>query len=196
MHCTFKIVHSIGEYVTLGASASYRLHTCVFLAQLVLISWRKIAPFQRQMISAFVEKFVQTFTWEDVMNTDVKLGTTYVTFLPFIRLFYTPDSDKVSVHEARESQLMITCLNVVILQLQATLGRLQNCRVLVEEGLLDYVTCIPFNVPDCLKAKAQMLVTTVASSQSGVLQPPRLVSLSKAKLARIHSGLEMTLTNQ
>ena len=132
---------------------------------------------------------MQTFSLEDIRNLDVKYCTTYSAFLPFIRLFYIPDSDKYTGCDAWMSKLQITCLSVVIQALQATLHKPNHYRIVSKEGLLDYITCIQFFVPDCLKAKAQNLVTIVASSQNGVLQPPRLVSLSKAKLARMHSGL-------
>ena len=151
-------------------------------------------PSQHQIISDFIETFMQKFTWKNIMDIDMKLGTTYETFLPFIRVFYTPDPDTISSLDARISGLRQTCLDVVILGLQATLGRSQNCKVVAKEGLLEYVTCIPFNVPDCLRAKAQMLVAMVSSCQNGVLQPPSLTSLSKAKLARMYFGLEQGLS--
>ena len=175
---------------------SGRYQTCMFLAQLVLTSWRKISASQYQMILDFMEKCLQMFTWNDIRNIDVRLGTTYETFLPFIRLIYSPDPDTPAIPGlgANLPLLQIACLNIVILGLQATLGIIKNYEVMAKEGLLDYIICAPFHVPSCLKAKAQMLVTMVLSCQNGTFQPPSLTCLAKAKLARMHFGLELVLS--
>lgn len=60
--------------------------------------------------------------------------------------------------------------------------------MLLQEGLEDYITCVPSYVPGSLRDQARELVRIVGSGVQ--LQPPRLVNLVKANLAKNHFGLE------
>ena len=182
------------ETILMHSLLTCRYQTCMFLAQLVLISWNKIASLQRQIIFDFMQNCVQKFTWKDIMNIDNRMGATYETFLPYIRLFYTYDPENHPSSEEGLAALRQICLDVVITGLQATLGKLHNYMIVAKEGLLDYVTCIPFNVPSCLEAKARTMVATLSASGNGVLQPPSLSNLSKAKLAKMRLGLELVMS--
>lgn len=167
-----------------------QLQASLFFTQLALISFEKIAFFHRQRVFDFIRGFVERYTWNDIMDANQRLCTTYETFLPYIRLFYAPDPVVMSGLEGDVSSLRSVCLSVVIILLQATLGRLENYSIMEKEGLVDYFTCIPFHVPKSLEAKARMMITTC---RKGFFQPPSLVNMSKAMLARMHFGLELAL---
>ena len=76
----------------------------------------------------------------------------------------------------------------ILLSLRNMLGRDNHRTVLLREGLEDYVTCLPQYVPPSLREEARELVRIVASGVQ--LQPPKLVNLAKAKLAKMHFGLQ------
>jgi len=67
---------------------------------------------------------------------------------------------------------------------------------LVQEDLLNYLTCIPWVCPTHWtdeRRQAEKLVNYVGSRLQ--LQPPSLISITKAKLARMHFGLERVLSS-
>ena len=76
----------------------------------------------------------------------------------------------------------------ILLSLQNILGRTNHREVLQKEGLVDYITCMPLYVPAPLKTQAEELVRIVGAGVQ--LQPPRLVNLVKAKLAKTWCGLQ------
>ena len=78
-------------------------------------------------------------------------------------------------------------LRTILLSLQNMLGRADHREVLLKEGLEDYVVCMPTHVPLSLREQAKELVRIIGHI---ALQPPRLVHLAKAKLAKMHFGMQ------
>ena len=74
------------------------------------------------------------------------------------------------------------------------LSRENHRAVLVKEGLLDYITCCPNHVPPTLRAQAKQLVHLINSSSDIQQRPPKLTSIVKANVAKMHFGLERTLS--
>ena len=129
------------------------------------------------------------------MNIEMRMGTGYATFLPYINYFIHTTQKTIQVlKKDLHAALRQICLDVVITGLQATLGKLHSYMIVAKEGLLDYVTCIPFNVPSCLEAKARTMVVTVSASGNSVLQPPSLSNMSKVKLPKMRLGLELVMS--
>ena len=62
---------------------------------------------------------------------------------------------------------------------------------LLKEELNDYIICMPGHVPSQLHEKARTLVTTLGTHVQ--LQPPSLGVLARAKLAKMHFGLDKML---
>ena len=67
-----------------------------------------------------------------------------------------------------------------------------HCNVLVEEKLIDYVTCLPWHVRTVFKCKAEEVVSELKCHVR--LQPPKLMSLARAVLARMCFGLEKAIS--
>ncbi len=91
------------------------------------------------------------------------------------------------------TRLHTLSLHTALLSLQNMLGRDFHREVLVKESLEDFVTCMPaYLPPGPLRSQAEELVQVVGG---GVLQlqPPKLINLVKAKLAKIHFGLPQVL---
>ncbi len=85
-------------------------------------------------------------------------------------------------------------LHTVLTCLLNMLGRDIHRKILFKESLEDFVTCMPaYLPPGALRSEAKELVE-VTRSKDYQLQPPRLINLAKAKLAKLYFGLEKVLT--
>ena len=72
------------------------------------------------------------------------------------------------------------------------LGRDVHRESLFKESLEDYITCLPAYLPSSpLRDQAKELIKVVGINR---LQPPKLVNLAKAKLAKMHCGLVKVVT--
>lgn len=159
----------------------------MFLAQVILASPQHVPEEFQQRIHDFMEDFLNTATYQALMEGEVKHWYVWSTFLPYIRLVYLPETTQAPSSELVQ-QLHMLGLQTILLSLQNMLGRDNHREVLFKEGLEDYITCIPAYVPGSLRGQAEELVRVVGSGVQ--LQPPRLVNLVKAKLAKVHFGLQ------
>ena len=172
---------------------SVRYFTQVFLAQVLLASPQHVPEEFREKIHDFMKEFLQTATYQAVMASEIKNWFVWSTFLPYIKLLYMPDTEASRREQACSEtmrSLHVLSLRTILLGLQNMLGRDNHREVLVQEGLEDYVTCLTSHLPPgMLREQARELVRIVGSGGMQ-LQPPRLVNLVKAKLAKMHFGLE------
>ena len=162
-----------------------RYFTLVFLAQVVLVSPQCIPNEFQQRIHDSMEDFLKQATYQDIMKGEVENHYVWSTLLPYIKLMYVPEAETTE-------QLHMLSLQTILLSLQNMLGRDCHKELLFKEGLEDYVTCMPAYVPAPLKEQAKELVRIVTIGKIQ-LQPPKLVNLASAKLAKLHFGLERVL---
>lgn len=163
--------------------------TQVFLAQLVLVSPSYIPPEFYQQIHDHMDSFLKNTNYKTIMKAEVKHWYVWSTFLPYVKLVYIPETPQTEMMR----KLQLLSLQTVLFGLQNMLGRQNHVEVLVREGLLDYVTCMPLYVPESLKPQAREVVRMLGSSGDVEMHPPKLVSLLKAQLAKTHTGLEKIL---
>ena len=89
-------------------------------------------------------------------------------------------------------QASLLCLKAGLLSMKC-LCLADNVVEIVEyEGLADYITCLPWNMPDSVTTASATEVVHIAR-QSLTLQPPSLANIVKAQLASYHCGLEKVL---
>lgn len=79
-------------------------------------------------------------------------------------------------------------LSMSLFFLHTKIARECHCKVLQEEGLVDFVTCLPWHVAAASRGGAEQVVWELNSHIK--LQPPRLFNLARAVLAKEHFGLE------
>ena len=161
----------------------YRYFTQVFLAQIILASPQHIPEEFRQQIHDFMNDFLKTATYQSIAEGEIKQWNVWSTFIPYIKLVYLPEPQGNGLM----GQLHMLSLQTILLSLQNMLSRENHKVVLHNEGLEDYITCISSYVPESLMAEAKELVKIVGHDT--YLQPPKLINLVKAKLAKIHFGL-------
>ena len=166
----------------------YRYFTGVFVAQLALATPSSIPGSLCKSVNHFLTEFLATATYEQIRDSEIKHWYVWQTFVPYVKLAYfaNPAHHQLST-DIRTMQTL--SLRLIIFGLQNMLGREKHREVLVQENLLDYVVCMPWFVPEPLKQQARDLVAMLASSPDINMQPPRLLSVTKALLAKSCPGL-------
>ncbi|KAL5484238.1 hypothetical protein EMCRGX_G020700 [Ephydatia muelleri] len=165
-----------------------RYLSCMLLAQLVLMSLKEIPPSLYQPILSFMEEFLLTPNYiEDAMQD--LYNFVWCTILPHVRLLYTQDEESELA-----SALKFYSIEIILLGLHSMLRRKNHCMVILNEGLVDYIVCLPSHVPETLRSKARGLIQLLSSEGNITVHPPRLINLAKAKLAKMYFGHEFVLS--
>ena len=138
-----------------------------------------------------MSSFLKATTHDVIMKGEVKHWYVWSTFIPYVKLLYLPEVSTAQLEPLH--QLTLLSLETVLFGLLNMLGRENHREVLDREGLVDFVILSPSYVPLSLRPLARDLVQLLASSGDLRVQPPALVSLVKARLAKIHFGLERVL---
>ena len=168
-------------------SLHHRLFASIVISQLVLANKEcfnvpKALDFLREFLLCADSK--QLYKWEKD-----KYGYMWTDMLPYMKLLYTCSKWR----SLSEGAISMQCLEVVVLGLQVVLEGEKERQVLVKQGLLEYLTCLPWHMPKGSMAhqRAKSLVDMVGSHI--VLQPPSLYVIVKAKLALTCLGLEKVI---
>ena len=156
------------------------------MAQLALASPHCIPTSLCKLVNNFLEGFLDAATFEEIREAEIKHWYVWQTFMPYVKLAYVPHPTKLSPDLRKMHTLS---LKLMIFSLQNMLGRTKHCEVLIQENLLDYVTCMPWFVPQPLKQQAKELVRMLANFPNVNMQPPQLLSVAKASLAKNCPGL-------
>ena len=133
--------------------------------------------------------FLQNATYQDIMEREIELQYICATIIPYVKLLYLPSSSITGLE-----RLHMLSLQTILLSLQNMLGRENHIKILLSEGLEDFITCSPSYVPESLKPQAKEMVQIVGSGMQ--LQPPKLVNLVKANLANLYFGLESVMNTK
>lgn len=139
-----------------------------------------------------MQTFLQSTSYKTVKEGEIKHWYVWSTFLPYVKLLYTPHCPMPSDGMMRRLQLL--SLEMILFGLRNMLSRENHQTVLMKEGLVDYITCCPTHVPKILQPQAKELVNMVTSSPDIRPQPAKLTNIVKACLAKVHFGLEQILS--
>ena len=144
-------------------------------------------------ITKKIELFLQNNTYEKIRDAETNLEDfTCLLFIPYVKLAYIPNAPQAENTSVGELQL--ASLRLAIFALQNMLSRGDHRQILLKEGLLDFVICMPQYVPPSLRPQAEELVQMVVSSPDIPEGPPKLLNLVKARLAKMHFGLEQVFS--
>lgn len=139
-------------------------------------------------------RFFQGPTHEAVAEQEVNSGCFWSVFLPYVKLAYIPtpslDNSTKSDYSTNAPLMRLQLLSILtaLFGLQCMLFNKESREGLLKENLMDYIICLPWVVPSELTTIAEGTVTSLSAHVQ--LQPPRLSVLAKAKLAKMHFGLE------
>ena len=162
----------------------------MFLAQIALHSPNLLPPEMLETLIEHMERFLRSTTPLQMMQFEEKQRFSWSVFLPYVSLAYIPNIPTFPENPLL-TKLQFLSLQTVIFWLRSTLGRSSHQELLIKEGLLDYVICMPWCVPEPIKASANALVSLVTVGNR--VTPPRLSTIAKSKLAVVHFGLQWVI---
>ncbi len=178
--------------ITHPPPSPYRYFAAMFFAQLVSCSLEHLPLTSQGRIALFMDDFLQTADYKEIRMHEVQNGYIWSTLVPFIKLVYLPHT-LAPCEGSQLTRLQELCIEAGVFSLQNMLSGDEGRAVLVEEGLVEYVTCMPWHIPEGLVARGRAHDLVAELCQKSQLQPPSLSSLARAKLAVMHFGLERML---
>lgn len=168
------------------SSLSYFIQ--LFLAQLILVSPTLLPPILYPRIKDHMVHFFSNATLDLISSQERKCGFFWSIATPYVRLIYVP----LTRHQDEAlCSLQTLSLNTALLTLKCMLANTDSRQCLLKEELVNYIICIPWDVSLVHRDKAKQIVAILG--QYIQLQPPKLSILAKAKLAKMHFGLERVL---
>ena len=170
----------------------YRSFTFLFLIQVCLFSPQCISSDHYEIITRKIDSFLQANSYEKIREAEISLENTCSTFIPYVKLAYIPTAPQAE--RSSVGKLQLVSLQLAIFSLQNWLGREIHRQILLKEGLLDFVVCMPQYVLPSLRPQAEELVQMVVSSPDIPEGPPKLLNLVRARLAKMQFGLEQVLS--
>lgn len=154
-------------------------------------------PFKGK-IYHFLENFLQDADHILIKQRLDKYGYICTNLLPAISLPYFSLEPVNPQYNPRHSAMIIKlrelCLEFGVLAIQYELLGEYEKTDLVQNGLLDFVVCLPWVVPAGTKAYSRARAVLLYLNERMLLQPPSLINLARAKLAKMYFGLKRTLT--
>ena len=195
----------------------------MFYSQLLTLSPHLFTLRQKITIAKFISDFLNEATPNEIRNHEVKNGYKWSTVIPLVKVAYYPrhsrkfsmevhrdtdpsnacdsrrDPDTTDAHDsdsdsaATINMLAVHCIETGVFSMQNVLHDEETRDVLVREGLVDYIICMPWNVPQESRVQRRARELVVFLSQHMQLQPPSLVNTTKARLASLHFGLDKVL---
>ena len=168
----------------------------MFIAQLALSSPHLLSRDKLQILTTRMETLLQSTTPLDLMCYEDRARFSWSVFLPYVKLVYAPETPTLDPIISSDptsllAKLRLLSLELILFWLRNTLGRSCHRDILIQEGLSDYLVCLPWYVPEKLKKAACDLLSVFAGNSS--ISPPRLSILARAKLAKVRFGLEKVL---
>ena len=138
-----------------------------------------------------MEKVLEHAKPLEVRAYEEQEGLVWGTFLPYFRLLYLPNSPR-KCSSSTAAKIQVSSVNLLLHILLNTLGRMVHIEMLVKEGLLPFMICLPSHVLPTCRETARLVVSEVSSHLQ--LQPPNLGMLARAKLAKMHFGLDKIIS--
>ena len=144
-------------------------------------------------IKAHMTSFLEETQSEQARQYEKERGTIWATLLPYVKLAFLPDAPRRFPECPSLTDLQLLSLRVILFFLHSKATVEMYHTLLVKEGLLDFVLCLPWHTPHSCRKEAAALTSDLCTTMHSV-QPPRLYSLAQARLAKAGLGLERVMT--
>ena len=138
-------------------------------------------------IVSFLNKFVQETQLSELTTIETNHSYLWATFLPYVNFVYLPNNSPLC---RPDTMIQSVALQTIIIALHIMLGRKVHRDVLIREGLMDYITCMPWYTTGAAEQRARALVRMVQQAPDVELQPPSLLNIAKACVAKNFCGLQ------
>ena len=133
----------------------------------------------------FMKTFLCSTTYDEVHNAEKEAMYFWSTMKPFINLVYFHYDKHINSLAVQQNQVL---KDLYLTSVQAGIFSLKNMsfsddfkNIIEKEELTDYLTCLPWYVPEVLREDAELLVQLVNIKIKP--QPPQLVNIVKGYLA-------------
>ena len=169
----------------------FRYHIATFLSQIITFSQYLIPPTLEGAVFDFLREFLHGTSPEVLRNTEVEQQYVWATFLPYIKMVYTPTrKDSAGLVDIT---LRDMSTEIAVLALENMLGQENLRAVLIKEHLLDFATCLPWFTHGRAQERAVNLVRMLHQAPDVPLQLPSLLNISRAIIAKEFCGLTKVL---
>ena len=154
-------------------------------------------PFKGK-IYYFLENFLESADHMKVRKFLEQDGYINTNILPTLSLPFVPlrphNPQYSPQHNSMIRKLRDLCVEFGVFAIQCELLGEYERTYVVQHGLLDFVLCLLWVVPHGTTAHLRARAIVSYLSEKMTLQPPSLINMARAKLAKMYFGLKRTLT--
>ena len=143
-----------------------------------------------------MQTFLCSTTYNEVHSAEEEATYFWSTMKPFVNLVYFHYNKHINSLAVQQNQVL---KDLYLSSVQAGIFSLQSMclsddfkDIIEKEELTDYLTCLPWYVPEVLREDAELLVQLV--NMKIKLQPPKLVNIVKGYLASYCFTLEEVMS--
>ena len=151
-----------------------------------MLSWLHCDTSLMSTIMDEMENTLQEKSLKEIAQCEEELGYHWCTLQPNISLLYRPSSKLYP-------KLQQYCQELTVASSHIILSNQSHRKVLIKEGLLDYIICLPWLTSGPVQDRAKELVTMIEQAPDVCIQPPSLVNITKATVAKYYCGLDKVL---
>ena len=144
-----------------------------------------------------MEKLLAKIDFKELHKNEKEFGFVWNKYIPHMRVAYLPYNSRRCVEacgsDPQYRALQMMCMEMNILFIQVVLCGERERKMMVKQGLMEYIICLPSVLPKRTSAqqRASDLVSMLGKEMH--LQPPSLNTMARAKLAVTHFGLEKAM---
>ncbi len=173
------------SYMIIALVASHRYSICLALARMVLYSYSCIP----EELGARVLQAVrdsQLPVPSDLTTMVEKFQYNWITVVPLVESAFVPliPEGGENAPERLMKACYHECLDVAITALEVEMGRQRNRRLALQQGLLEYIVCLPWGVPHVEWKDRLKTIVSRFQRELKALPVPRLSTITMATLAR------------
>ena len=158
---------------------------------------RQIFTSQYLQVADLMKRFLDKHNYREIRIHEAELGFTWNKYLPYMRVVCFPYDSRKSVlacgSDPRYRALQMMCVETSVLSLQVNMCIERERNRMMEQGLMDYVICLPSVLPAKSRAQQRAKDLVAMLGKEMHLQPPSLNAMARARLAVTHFGLEKVL---
>ena len=173
----------------------YRYLSAVLIS--MLCASRQSFSSQYLQVTELLEKLLREADYNELHKYEGELGFVWNKYIPYFRVAYMPYNTKRSVlacgSDPRYRELQKMCIEINVLFFQVILNGARERKRIVEQGLMDYVICLPSVLPAESRAQQRAKDLVAMLGKEVHYQPPSLNTMVRARLAVTHFGLEKVL---
>ena len=183
----------------INAIMSFRVYTGVVLAHVVFSSRHDLVGFPDTLLERMADSMKRAIEVDakKVQQYEESDGIVWGTFLHCVQCLYEPLCTDSSPNCANSSQVQLVHTlyelgtNVLLHYMLISLGRNEHFQVIVDEGIYDYVTLLPWVLPPVFQEKTLCVCKELSKFQP--THPAPLVTVAKAYFAKYFCGLHKVM---